>query len=271
MSSKINILKPRSSKVVNDYNKRQRDDWNRLNNISRNNMKKSVKSFSLVVLTRNSEKTVEENIIKINNYLTNLSLFENYEIIVSDYSEDKTFSILDKISKKINTIKPKKAPRKGIGCGIVSGIKNSIGEYVMTYPIDMAWDLQTIDKSITKLNEGYDVVLGSRNLEQSRTKRPLKRKIFSKGYNLLINLLFNLKIGDTQGTVALKKSDFMKYEKYLDDDGPFLQTEILIYSKKSGLKIKEVPSIVSDMRKDSTVSVLPFSISMMRKALKKKF
>ena len=271
MSSKINILKPRSSKVVNDYNKRQRDDWNRLNNISRNNMKKSVKSFSLVVLTRNSEKTVEENIIKINNYLTNLSLFENYEIIVSDYSEDNTFSILDKISKKINTVKPKKAPRKGIGCGIVSGIKSSIGEYVMTYPIDMAWDLQTIDKSITKLNEGYDVVLGSRNLEQSRTKRPLKRKIFSKGYNLLINLLFNLKIGDTQGTVALKKSDFMKYEKDLDDDGPFLQTEILIYSKKSGLKIKEVPSIVSDMRKDSTVSVLPFSFSMMQKALKKKF
>ena len=74
----------------------------------------------------------------------------------------------------------------------------------MTYPIDMAWDLQTIDKSIAKLNEGYDVVLGSRNLKKSRTKRPLKRKIFSKGYNFLINLLFNLKIGDTQGTVALK-------------------------------------------------------------------
>ena len=67
MSSKINLLKPRSSKVVNDYNKKQHDDWNRLNNISKNNMKKSVKSFSLVVLTRNSEKTVEENIIKINN------------------------------------------------------------------------------------------------------------------------------------------------------------------------------------------------------------
>jgi len=234
-------------------------------------LKKSAKIFSLIVLTRNSEKTVEENIIKINNYLTKLSLIENYEIVVSDYSEDNTFSILDKISKKINTIKPKKAPRKGIGCGIVSGIKNSIGEYVMTYPIDMAWDLQTIDKSIAKLNEGYDVVLGSRNLEQSRTKRPLKRKIFSKGYNLFINLLFNLKIADTQGTVALKKSDFMKYNNKLIDDGPFLQTEILIHSKKLDLKLIEIPSIVSDNRKDSSVNVFSFAIDMTKMALKKKF
>ena len=129
----------------------------------------------------------------------------------------------------------------------------------------------TIDKSIAKLNEGYDVVLGSRNLEQSRTKRPLKRKIFSKGYNLLINLLFNLKIADTQGTVALKKSDFMKYNNKLIDDGPFLQTEILIHSKKLDLKLIEIPSIVSDNRSDSTVNVFSFAIDMTKMALKKKF
>lgn len=226
--------------------------------------------FSLIVLTRNAENIVENNLIKIYNYISNLDVLDRFEIIVSDYSEDSTFSILESMAKKFSNIHPVKSPRKGIGCGITTGVQHCSYEYVMFYPIDMAWDLSIIKNSLEKLEEGYDVILGSRGVYGSKTTRPLKRKIFSKGYNTFINILFNLKINDTQGTCAFKKLDYVKYCHNLENDGPFLQTEILIYSKINNLKILELPAIVTDLRKDSSINVLSFSINMLKEALKKK-
>jgi len=228
-------------------------------------------NFSLLVLTRNEERHVKENILKIKNYLENLEILENYEIIVSDYSEDSTFDILETLANNDKKIKPVRAPRKGIGCGLVTAVLNSSYDYVMFYPIDMSWKINVIHDSINQLQKGVDVVIGSRGIKNSMVKRPLKRRIFSKGYNILVNCLFDLGIQDTQGTLAFKKSDFLKYNNKLIDDGPFLQTEILIHSKKLDLKLIEIPSIVSDNRKDSSVNVFSFAIDMTKKAIKKKF
>jgi len=219
--------------------------------------------FSLVVLTRNSENVVEENIIKIHDYLSSLDFLNKFEIVVSDYSDDNTFSILMNLVHKIKFLNPVKAPRKGIGCGILTGVEKSTFEYVMCYPIDMAWDVKVIKESLQKMIEGHRVVLGSRGVENSISIRPLKRKVFSKCYNILVNLLFHLNIHDTQGTVAFRKSDYVKYGKSLNNDGPFIQTEILIYSKILGLKIIEIPVLVTDMRNDSFYHVFNSSLNLL--------
>ena len=228
-------------------------------------------NLSLVILTRNSEKIFQENLEKIGNYLKNLEILSHYEIIVSDFSEDKTFEILTKIARENKLLIPVKAPRKGIGCGIKSGFDVAKFENVMFYPIDMAWEVNIIEESLEKLKQNFDVVLGSRWIYGSQTERPIKREIFSKFYNILISLLFNLKIRDTQGTVAIKRNDFLKYRKKLEYDGPFLQTEILIYSKKLNLKIIEIPSNVLDKRKNSSIKLWSFGFEMAINAIKKRF
>ena len=221
----------------------------------------------MIVLTRNEENIVKNNLKKINNFLENSSDIQNYEIIVSDYSHDSTFSILESLSKENSNILPVKAPRPGIGCGLISGMNLAVYEYLIFYPIDMAWDIKIIKESILELKENCDVALGSRDVRNASSKRPLKRKIFSKGYNILINFLFHLGIKDTQGTLGIKKSDYEKYKNKLKSDGAFLQTELLIYSKIDNLRIKEIPSIVIDTRKDSSVKVFSFAIEMLRNAL----
>ena len=226
--------------------------------------------LSLLVLTKNEENIVEKNILKITEILKKINVLDEYEIIVPDYSVDSTFKILNSLSEKIQELKPIKVPRRGIGCGLTVGMNNSLYEYMMFYPIDLAWDIKIIEESLKKLDEGYNVVLGSRGLPLSKTKRPLIRKFFSKGYNLIINTLFNLQIKDTQCTIALKKSDYQKYKHKLDDDGAFLQTELLIFSKMNELKIIEIPAVVIDERGDSSVKVISFSFNMLTNAIKKK-
>jgi len=223
--------------------------------------------LSLIILTRNEENIVENNLKKINDFIKNLDNVKDYEIIVSDYSIDSTFSLTQSLSKDNSKILPVKAPRPGIGCGLITGINLAKYEYIVFYPIDMAWDIKIIKESILELKENCDVALGSRDIKNASSKRPLKRKIFSKGYNILINFLFKLKIKDTQGTLGIKKSDYEKYKNKLKSDGAFLQTEILIFSKMNNLRIKEIPSIVIDTRKDSSVKVFSFAIEMFRNAL----
>jgi len=226
--------------------------------------------LSLLVLTRNEESLVEENLKKISDYLKNQPFLDKYEIVVSDYSEDSTMKIVEDLSTKILEIIPVCAPRKGIGCGLVSAVMKAKFPTVMFYPIDMSWDIEIIKKSLECISNGYDLVIGSRAISAKQVKRPFKRRFFSKLYNVLINVFFNLNIKDTQGTMAFKKSDFLKYKENLMSDDPFLQTELVIHSKKSYLKIIEIPSKVIDIRKDSSVNVLSFSASMLKNVIKKK-
>ena len=74
-------------------------------------------------------------------------------------------------------------------------------------------------------------------------------------------------ISDTQCTVAFKKSNIVSFINELDSKSAFLQTQLLIYSKKNNLKIIEIPVIVNDIRDDSKVSPISDGISMFKELI----
>lgn len=221
--------------------------------------------ISLVVPTRNEEYIVENNLKLINDYLS--GLFENYEIVVADYSEDKTPEIVKELSKKY-PIHYVAVCKKGIGIGIKAGIESAKNDLLMIYPIDMSWNIHCIQESFQKIlcNDG-DVILGSRGCKGSIVNRTKKRIIFTKIYNLLVNIFFSLNISDTQCTAAFKKSDIISFIGNLDSNTAFLQTQLLIYSKRNNLKIVEIPVIVNDIRSDSKISPIGDGISMFKELI----
>ena len=220
---------------------------------------------SVIIPTINEEKIVQNNLISINEYLSDI--FEKYEIIVSDYSEDKTPEIVKELSKKY-PIYYVSANEKGIGIGIRVGIDYARNDLIMVYPIDMSWDISCILKSFQEiLSDNGDIILGSRGCKESIVNRKLKRKIFTNIYNFLVNVFFGLNISDTQCTVAFKKSNIVSFINELDSKSAFLQTQLLIYSKKNNLKIIEIPVIVNDIRDDSKVSPISDGISMFKELI----
>jgi glycosyltransferase involved in cell wall biosynthesis len=219
-------------------------------------------AVSLIVPTRNEEQIVEKNLKLINDHLS--GLFEKYEIVVSDYSEDKTPELVKALSKNY-PIHYAPVYEKGIGIGIRAGIEAARYDLLMVYPIDMSWDMKCIKTSFQKIlsNEG-DVILGSRGVKDSVVKRPLKRKVFTNTYNMLVNLFFGLNIRDTQCTSAFRKSRIIPFIDRLDSKTPFLQTQLLIHSKKNNLRIVEIPVVVNDTRTDSKVNPIGDGYSMFR-------
>ena len=226
--------------------------------------------LSLIIPTRNEEKIILNNLTLISEYMRRLENTEDYEILICDHSEDSTPVIVKEMVLKNAKIKYHYVPKRGIGAGLKEGIDRAVFDFIMLYDIDMGWDLAIIKKSVDELLLGYDIVYGSRYLEESYANRPFKRRIFSMGYRLLVRFLFNITIKDWNGNRALRKSSVIKFREKLKDDTGFFHTELAIYAKQYNLKIKEIPAKVTDLRNSSTSYVMKVALGILKSSLKKR-
>lgn len=220
-------------------------------------------NISLVVPTRNEEQIAERNLEEIHAYLK--SRFREFEILVCDYSEDRTGDIVNGMEKAMPEIRHIPVRQRGIGLGLNAGFRAARFENVMFYPIDMSWDIDSILNSVRELDRS-DVVIASRRLKESRVDRKTKRVFVSWFHNLLKRLLFGIN-KDTQATIAFRKSR-VKYLEELEAKDSFYQIEFFVYAKRDRLKIREIPTTVRDVRKDSGMNIpretLAFFLNSMR-------
>ena len=158
-------------------------------------------------------------------------------IVIGDGSVDGTGKNAKKSGAKVYRHK------KNLGKG--AAIRHSISlcktDTMIFIDGDGQDDPNDIPKILKQLENGADVVIGSRWLGVFKRGAISKRNYFLTNLtNLVINLLFNGRITDSQaGFRGFKKdkiSDFTLRSKQYE-----IETEMLIKSLKKGLKIVEVP------------------------------
>ena len=92
------------------------------------------------------------------------------------------------------------------------------------------------------LNEDADIVIGSKLHKDSQLIYPLKRKIMSYGYYLLLHILFHLDLKDTQTGVKLFRAAVIKpIAESLSTSGYAFDIEILARANQMGCRILEMP------------------------------
>ncbi|MDO8657199.1 MAG: glycosyltransferase [Candidatus Levybacteria bacterium] len=152
---------------------------------------------------------------------------------------------------------------RGKGKAIIEGIKNSKGKIILFTDMDQSTPLNQLEKFLPEFENGYDVVIGSR---EKREGIPFIRKLTGIGFTFLRKLLLNLPYKDTQcGFKAFRKEAIekilskMKIEiaslpSVARNDEGFLMTEsvigpsygvdfdleILYFANMLNLKVKEV-------------------------------
>lgn len=226
--------------------------------------------ISVIIPTRNEKKIIVKNLTKIYEYLDQLNGIDNFEIIVCDKSEDETPSMVKDLATKFPKIKYLTVEKKGIGAGLKAGIDHAQYDILMLYDIDMAWTIDIIEHAVKEILNGYDIVYGSRYAKNSNTNRPLKRKIFSTGYYVLVRILFNIQIRDWNANRACRKSAIMRFRDKLEAEIGFFHTELAIYGKRYKLRMKEIPANVNDLRNSSTDYVLQVAYSVLKSSIKKR-
>ena len=160
--------------------------------------------------TFQEEKSIEETLIAINNFLIDQKI--NFEIIVvDDNSSDNTKLVVDKIIKQYDNIKfYLNNSKKGFGNSIVKGIECSSGRYVsimMADRSDSEKDLMTYYNFLNS-NPNYDCVFGDRWKENNTKNYPIVKRFINRIGNRIISKLFRVNYSDFTNSFKMYKRDY---------------------------------------------------------------
>ncbi len=209
-------------------------------------MKHSPLSLSVILPVHDQEDQIKANFVRIFEYL---SKFNAEIIVIESGSKDNSVRLIKGLKKRYDFrfIQP-----SGLGRGLVlkEGIKIAKGDIIGYFDTDLAVPLKYLDITLSKFDQGYDVVSGNRYLKRSKARRKLSRYIESKVYIYLVRLLYLSKITDFQCGFKFFKSDFIKKAiSKVDDNRWFWDTNILLLAEKTNRKICQLPVEFADTDK----------------------
>ena len=199
-----------------------------------------MKSVSIIIPAYNEESVLENTVESYYKYFKGKNI--DFEIIIiPNNCRDKTPEIAEILSKKHKEIKVKNIPEKvGKGGAVLEGFKIAKKELLCYVDADNSTKPEMIWKMLNEMDD-YDCIMGSRWLKDSKilTKQPLSRRIASRGFNLLVRSLLNLKFTDTQNGGKIFKREIIIDN--IDDSSWAFDIGLLYLIKKENGKIKEIP------------------------------
>ncbi len=142
---------------------------------------------------------------------------------------------------------------KGYGETLLEGIKNSKGKYVIFADSDDSYDFSNLSPFISKLDEGFDLVIGNRFKGKiKKGAMPLSHRYFGNPVlSFLGRIFFKSKIGDIHsGIRAFNKKKILNLNLY--SSGMEFSVEMIARATLENLKITEIPTNLNkDGRKNS--------------------
>lgn len=165
-------------------------------------------------------------------------------IVVNDGSPDRTLEEAMRAKKKDSHIKlVTYQVNRGKGGAIKEGIAHASGEYIAFLDADLDLSPTHLDSFLNALlDEDADIVIGSKLHKDSKLNYPLKRKIMSYGYYMMLHILFHLKLKDTQTGVKLFRASVIHpIAETLITSGYAFDIEILVRANQIGCRILEMP------------------------------
>lgn len=217
--------------------------------------------YSVVIPTYNEsskEKEMREHLNTIKDYFEKLG--QSYEVIVVlDGPTDNSLELVQKFAKENPQIKIiDRKENKGKGYSVREGLLKAQGQVRLFTDMDGATPIVMFDRFLPKFQEGFDIVIGSRDLKDSQVKihQPKWKEWLGDFGNLLIQVVTGLYgMKDTQcGFKAFSEKAVLDILPRTTVNRWGIDFEILMIGKKLGYKIAETPVEWLD-RGDSKVGI----------------
>jgi glycosyltransferase involved in cell wall biosynthesis len=136
----------------------------------------------------------------------------------------------------------------GKGAALRAGFEAATGEVVVMLDADGSMDPREISRFLDAIDEGYDLVKGSRFLPGAGTTDISRlRAVGNLALLGLANGLYGCRFSELcYGFMALRRSALRRL--HLSADGFEIETQIVTHAVRAGLQIAEVPSFEADRR-----------------------
>ncbi|MDD5254420.1 MAG: glycosyltransferase family 2 protein [Candidatus Nanoarchaeia archaeon] len=196
--------------------------------------------YTFIIPAHNEEKRIGGTLRSLDRVFgDNLNI-----LVVDNGSTDNSLEIYKEWKKNRKNFDYKIYPEKlGKGGAILEGLKIANTKYIGYIDADDAFHLESI-KILLSCLQKYDVVMASKWKDKGfmRVDEPFIRKLLSRGWNVMIRILFGFNIKDTQaGAKFFRKEtlDKINFNDFVCKNFSF-DVELLYRLKKNKAKMLEM-------------------------------
>lgn len=198
--------------------------------------------LSVIVPAYREGPRIHDNLARLITELDRLDT--TYEVIVvSDGNTDETVSEAQRVlSESLRVLSY--PDNQGKGFALMHGVNNSAGELIAFIDADMELNPRSIADYLRLRSVGaYDIIVGSKRHPDSLVHYPPFRRFQSWLYQVLIRVLFDLNVRDTQTGLKLFRGEVLRAVVPLLAVKRFaFDLEVLVVARKLGFRrIIEAP------------------------------
>ena len=194
--------------------------------------------LSIILPVRNEAEGISETLDLLTN---NINEIDHEILVINDYSNDDSYSIIDKKTKTNNKIKLFNNNKKGLGGVINLGIEKSTGKVICIMMADLADDISDLKKYYKLIqSDDVDAVFGSRFIKGSKVSQyPMKKLILNRIFNYITKFIFLSNYNDfTNAFKIYKKESLLRSMPLVSESfNIFLEIPLKIISRKMNYKI----------------------------------
>lgn len=210
----------------------------------------------IILPTYNEKENIEKVIPSLEEEI--FPQIKNHEmniLVADDNSPDGTADEVRNLMKKYKNLDVNIGEKRGLGAAYVRGMTYAIekmgADIMFEMDADGQHDPKKIPEFLKKIDEGYDMVIGTRYSDGGSIPPnwPPQRKAFSILGNIIVRvILMRFSLHDwTGGYRALKKEVFLKEKEELSSfKGYTFQVSFLHKAVRDSFKIAEVPFHFTD-------------------------
>lgn len=202
-------------------------------------MERPPRLVSIVVPTYNERQNLPRLVEAIATHLKD----RPYEIVVvDDSSPDGTGDLAADLAKTYPVRLLRRPAKSGLGSAYRDGFLAARGDLVFEMDADLSHDPRYIPALVQAVEDGADIAVGSRYVENGRVVGwSAYRKLVSGVGNTLAKLALGLRIRDVTSGYRCYARHAAGIVQEVRSDGYAFQVEALHLARKQGLRIVEVP------------------------------
>lgn len=205
--------------------------------------------LSVVIPAYNEQARIADTLYAVKDYLSRQP-YRSEVIVVDDGSADLTTEVVRAIDIVASELKEQEVSvimenvkNVGKGFSVARGMLAAQGRFIMFCDADLATPMEEIEKFFPHLEQGFEVVIGSRRLAESSVERKSPaRRLASAVFNALVSALVVRGIKDTQcGFKAFTRPAAHAIARAQKTYRFSFDVEQLFLARAFGYRIKEIP------------------------------
>lgn len=202
-------------------------------------------NLSIVIPAYNEERRIGQTLTKYSEFFSK-KLGKNFEIlVVLNGCKDDTLGVAEKFSKKYSNIKYINIKEAiGKGGAVIEGFKNVGGEFIGFVDADNATPAKAFYDLYENIRDN-DGIIASRWIKGAKIgkKQPISRRIASRCFNIIVRMLFGIKVRDSQcGAKLFKKNAVKTVLNELGITRWAFDIDLLYLMKKHNFNVIEIPT-----------------------------